>query len=55
MGPALFMIPLGPVMPILATVVAAAILFGATPDQLAAGAAALVAGALLFAFARRRA
>ncbi len=55
MGPALFTIPLGPVVPILATVVAAAILFGATPDQLAAGAAALVAGALLFAFAHRRA
>ena len=54
MGPALFTIPLGPVVPILATVVAAAILFGATPDQLAAGAAALIAGALLFAFARRR-
>jgi amino acid transporter len=55
MGPALFTIPLGPVVPILATVVAAAILFGATPAQLAAGAAALAAGALLFAFARRRA
>ena len=54
MGPALFTIPLGPVVPILATVVAAAILFGATRDQLAAGAAALIAGALLFAFARRR-
>jgi basic amino acid/polyamine antiporter, APA family len=54
MGPALFTIPLGPVVPILATVVAAAILFGATADQLAAGAAALIAGALLFAFARRR-
>jgi amino acid transporter len=53
MGPALFTIPLGPVVPILATVVAGGILFGATAEQLAAGAAALVAGALLFALARR--
>jgi amino acid transporter len=54
MGPALFVIPLGPVVPILATVVAGSILFGATAQQLAAGGAALVAGALLFALARRR-
>jgi amino acid transporter len=53
MGPALFVIPLGPVIPILATVVAAGILFGATPQQLAAGAAALAVGAVLFAMARR--
>ena len=49
MGPALFVIPLGPVVPVLATVVAGGILFGATAQQLAAGGAALVAGAVLFA------
>jgi amino acid transporter len=54
MGPALFVIPLGPIVPVLATVVAAGILFGATTEQLAAGAAALVAGAVLFAIANRR-
>jgi amino acid transporter len=53
MGPALFVIPLGPVIPVLATVVAFSILFGATTQQLAAGAAALAAGAVLFAVARR--
>jgi len=53
MGPALFVIPLGPVVPVLATVVAAGILFGATTQQLAAGGAALVVGAVLFAVARR--
>jgi basic amino acid/polyamine antiporter, APA family len=54
MGPALFVIPLGPVVPVLATVVAGGVLFGATAQQLAAGGAALVVGALLFAMARRR-
>ena len=54
MGPALFTIPLGPVVPLLATAVAAGILFGATAQQLAAGGAALVAGAVLYAVARRR-
>ena len=53
MGPALFTIPLGPVVPILATLVAGGILFGATTQQLAAGGAALAAGAILFAVARR--
>lgn len=55
MGPALFVIPLGPVVPLLATVVAGGILFGATREQLAAGGAALMVGALLFAVAHRRA
>jgi amino acid transporter len=55
MGPALFVIPFGPLVPILATIVAAAILFGATPQQLTAGAAALVAGAVLFAIGSRTA
>ncbi len=54
MGPALFTIPLGPVVPVLATVVAGGILFGATQQQLAAGAGALLAGAVLYALARRR-
>lgn len=54
MGPALFVIPLGPVVPILATVVAAGILFGATTQQLAAGGAALAVGAVLFWTARRK-
>lgn len=53
MGPAMFTTPLGPVIPVLATIVAAGILFGATSQQLAAGAGALVAGAILFAIARR--
>lgn len=55
MGPALFTIPFGPVIPILATVIAFSILFGATTQQLAAGAAALVAGGLLFAVGSRAA
>ncbi|MCC7125217.1 MAG: amino acid permease [Acidobacteria bacterium] len=53
MGPALFTTPLGPVIPIVASIVATGILFGATSQQLAAGAAALVAGAALYAVARR--
>lgn len=53
MGPALFSTPLGPVVPVVASVVSFGILFGATAQQLLSGAAALVAGALLFAVARR--
>jgi hypothetical protein len=53
MGPALFVIPMGPVVPLVASVISFGILFGATTQQLAAGAAALVAGAVLFAAARR--
>jgi amino acid transporter len=48
-----FTIPGGPIVPVLATVVALGILAGATPQQLLAGAAALAAGAILFAIARR--
>jgi amino acid transporter len=55
MGPALFTIPFGPVIPIVATVIAFSILFGATTQQLAAGAAALVVGGLLFAVGSRAA
>ncbi len=55
MGPALFTIPFGPVIPVIATVIAFSILFGATTQQLAAGAAALVVGGLLFAIGSRAA
>jgi amino acid transporter len=51
LGPAQFTIPLGPVIPILASVVAFAILAGATQPQLIAGAAAIAAGAALYAIA----
>ena len=47
-GPAQFTVPLGPVVPVLASMVALGILAGATRQQLIAGAAALVAGAVLF-------
>ena len=55
MGPAQFTAPLGPIVPVLASIVALGILAGATTQQLAAGAAALVAGAGLFVMARRTA
>ncbi len=55
MGPALFVIPFGPVIPVVATVIAFSILFGATAEQLAAGAAALVVGGVLFAAGSRAA
>ena len=44
-------VPLGPVIPMLAILIALAILFGATPMQLRAGAIALVVGAVLFLIA----
>ena len=53
MGPAQFTAPLGPIVPVLATLVAFGILFGATRQQLLAGAAALVAGGILFVIAVR--
>jgi basic amino acid/polyamine antiporter, APA family len=46
-------VPLGPVIPVLAIMIALAILFGATAVQLRAGALALVAGAVLFVIAAR--
>jgi amino acid transporter len=52
-GRAPFTIPFGPVVPILALVVSAAILSGATRTQLEVGLVALVVGAVLFAIARR--
>ncbi len=51
MGPAQFTIAGGPVVPILASLVTLSILFGATNEQRLAGAAALAAGAVLFAIA----
>ena len=50
---ALFRIPGGPVVPILALATSLLILVGATPEQLGAGAIALAIGALLFALAPR--
>ena len=44
-------VPFGPVIPATAILIALAILFGATPAQLRAGAYALAAGAILFAIA----
>jgi amino acid transporter len=52
-GPAGFTIPFGPVIPIVAAVVAFGILAGATQSQLIAGVAALAAGAVLFVLAPR--
>lgn len=44
-------VPFGPVIPVLAILIALAILAGATPQQLRAGGYALAAGALLFVIA----
>jgi amino acid transporter len=52
-GPALFMVPGGPVVPSLAIVIALAILFGATRQQMISGTGALVAGAVLYVIAVR--
>jgi len=46
-------VPFGPVIPIAAILIALAILFGAKPEQLRAGAIAVAAGALLFVIAVR--
>lgn len=53
-GPATFTVPLGPVIPIVASLVAFGILAGATQAQLVSGVAALAAGAVLFVLAPRR-
>jgi len=55
MGPAQFTAPLGPVVPVLACVVALSILAGASTQQLLMGGYALIAGAVLFAIAMRTA
>ena len=51
---ATFVVPFGPVIPVVASLVALGILAGATPSQLNSGVAALVAGAVLFYLAPRR-
>jgi APA family basic amino acid/polyamine antiporter len=53
MGPAQFTAPLGPVVPVLACLVALSILAGASTQQLLMGTYALIAGAILFAIAVR--
>ena len=53
--PATFRAPLGPVVPIAASVISLSILAGASTQQLLAGLAALAAGAVLYAIAPRRA
>lgn len=50
-----FTVPLGPVIPVLASVVSLSILAGATRQQLLSGAAALAAGAVLYWIATRSA
>lgn len=52
-APAKFTVPLGPVIPIVASIVALGILAGASQAQLIAGAAALAAGAVLYLVATR--
>jgi amino acid transporter len=54
MGAAQFTAPLGPVVPVLASVVALSILAGATTQQLLMGGYALIAGAVLFLIANRK-
>jgi basic amino acid/polyamine antiporter, APA family len=53
-GPASFVAPLGPVVPVIAMIVSAAIAAGATKEQLLGGLAALAAGAILFLAAARQ-
>ena len=52
-APPTFTVPLGPVIPVVASLVALGILAGASQAQLTAGAAALAAGAVLFLVATR--
>jgi len=52
-APATFTVPLGPVIPVLASLITLSILAGATSQQLLAGVAALVVGAALYALAGR--
>jgi APA family basic amino acid/polyamine antiporter len=47
-------VPFGPVIPVVAILIALSILFGARPEQLRAGGYALAAGAVLFVIAVRR-
>lgn len=51
-APATFVVPLGPVVPVLGLLVSVGVIFGATREQLVGGAAFLALGAVLFALAR---
>jgi len=51
--PAAFVVPFGPLVPTLATLIALATLAGARGEQLAAGSIALAVGAVLFVIASR--
>jgi amino acid transporter len=53
-SPPKFTVPFGPVIPVLASIVALGILAGATRAQLTSGVAALAAGAVLYFLAPRR-
>ena len=53
-APPKFRVPFGPVIPVVASVVALGILAGATNAQLTSGVAALAAGAVLYLLAPRR-
>jgi len=50
-APATFTVPLGPVIPVAASLISLSILAGATTQQLLSGVAALVVGAVLYAVA----
>jgi amino acid transporter len=54
-GPPTFVVPFGPVIPLAAIAIALAILAGATRTQLVAGLGAILAGAVLYVIAVRRA
>jgi len=54
-APPKFTVPFGPVIPIVASLVALGILAGATNAQLTSGVAALAAGAVLYVLAPKRA
>jgi len=51
--PASFVVPLGPVIPVAAMVIAVTILFGVTALQFYSVTAAIAAGAVLYLFATR--
>jgi hypothetical protein len=53
-GAAVFLSPLSPLLPVLGLLIAALLVASASLEQLAAGTAALGAGALLFLVSRRR-
>jgi L-asparagine transporter-like permease len=52
-NPATFVVPFGPIIPMMAIAISLAILFGATTLQLTAGLGAIAAGAVLYVTAVR--